>query len=180
MLTRYRPYVDMDYTESTGRPMYTAQMQPDVNGAWVKLSEVEEERSRREKPEGFYVCSFVSKEVEEDVYAEGCIGGRSCAWGNKVDLRGQTLKQLFERVESYFDFKIDELFISNPDETAVLFVGFSRMETIDCELPNKAQLEEWKAGRCKLFLVDYTFHIAFRTEQAVPMKELKECGIRLY
>jgi hypothetical protein len=128
-----------------------------------------------------YACTFVSKEAERDDYEHGCDpDSRVTTMHESVNITAATLAGLVEKLDDHYfleakpgenEFHFDEI-----NECSDLL--FERLETNDCNLPSKQQMEEWKAGRLMLFACSYRFSVEKRVVDDVSPDEFKAAGIK--
>ena len=91
----------------------------------------------------------IIKFCEEDDYEKGCILGTSRAIDIDVTLKAETLDELIEKAQSFFGGNVCKDLL---DEGRL---DFQLYEDINGNEPTEHQIELWKEGKEKLYLVDY-------------------------
>ena len=128
-----------------------------------------------------YVCTHVSKEVEEDDYEHGCLGERRTVWEERCNLEAPTLLGLLEKLREGYILALDDLFIPDDGESGVVqSFGYNQSETSLGDEPTPAERELWKGGGWTLFLADYSFCVEKRTVEPIPLEEFRAAGAKIH
>lgn len=102
-----------------------------------------------------FIVNGATKIAEEDNYQEGCLPDTSYMVDIDLSFRGATIEELIEQLKIYYG----EEYLVNPCEDDPSRIDFQRMEDSEgCEA-SKNQIEAWKKGRFKLWVVTYTMNI---------------------
>lgn len=108
-----------------------------------------------------YVCTRMQKSAEEDSYEHGC-DPKTFVWtcDESCDLRAATMVELLAKLcNRYALAPFDSYWVSEENNS----ISSNRLETVDGEEPSEVELEQWRDGKLKLYLADYTFFIEKRT-----------------
>lgn len=128
-----------------------------------------------------YACTYVRKTAIEDSFEEGLVGHEALILDEGRNITAPTLEELIKKVGEAYYIDIEEIFLpSTRDDTAPGRNAFAvyLMETNDGYKPDDDQLEQWKAGKLKLFYCDYEFTVEKRVVSRVSRDEFKATGIK--
>lgn len=117
-----------------------------------------------------YEVNGALKFYEEDVYAHGCTGKGSTTW---IDIRWQaeTLSELVEKLNS---------FVGNDNPENVLYDACDEEGRLDIQIyetdegcaASAHEIAEWKEGKRRLWLCDYSFKVERVERKAISLAEL--------
>jgi len=108
------------------------------------------------------------KFVEEDNFENGCLPETSVAFGGNDTFKADTVEALLDKLNA---------FVGNTDASAVSLDACDEPGRIDIEImenelgysPNARELDAWKQGKCRLFLVNYSFHVEQVQRSAISL-----------
>ena len=95
-----------------------------------------------------------------------------------INVEASSLKGLVDELSQRYGLAMDDIFI--PDDGPVRFFDFDLMENEDCFEPTEYELEEWKAGRLKLWHAIYSFTIEKRSVEPIDPAEFQAAGIKTH
>lgn len=117
-----------------------------------------------------YEVNGALKFYEEDVYAHGCTGNGSTTW---IDIRWQaeTLLELVAKLNS---------FVQNNNPENVLYDACDEDGRLDIQVYENEyghtvganEIAEWKEGKRRLWLCDYSFRVERVERKAISLAEL--------
>ena len=112
-----------------------------------------------------YEITNILKHAEEDIFEHGCQPGTGT--GNFIDIsfKSRTVKDLIEQAAEFLDCQDFQL--NACEEIGRL--DFQKHETFDGTTPTEAELERWKEGKLKLWLVDYSMWVEKVTRRKVDL-----------
>ena len=105
----------------------------------------------------YYEIHGGMKYIEQDIFETGCELGTGS--GYYVDLRfsSETIRGLLRSVAEFFDVEPDAMLIDACDEEGRLDVQlYENDEGMKATL---SELKEWKEGKRRLWLADYSFRV---------------------
>ena len=124
-------------------------------------------RNRETKYKTTYETGKAFKFAEEDVFNEGCIPGSGGADVVYIEFIAPTLNDLILKVKDYWGLDTQDLQLNNDDVGHLEFQIYEDMEG------NKAtdnDIEQWKQGKKRLWLVCYTYRIEKVKRSYVDLK----------
>lgn len=116
-----------------------------------------------------YACTYVVKETQEDFFSEGLIGPRYRIISEPSFLVSESLGALIKAIADRWYVDVSGF---NMMDDGCLTV--SQLERNDSYLPSKTEVALWQAGKIKLYLSDYYFHIERREVAPIAVEEFLE------
>ena len=111
----------------------------------------------------YFQVKNLFKISEEDVYQDGCIAGSGRATEIDISFSGNTPDEVIEKVSSFLGMKKDDDGIEKNACDVDGRVDFQKMENSDGETPSLREIENWKKGSCRLWLVFYSARVEMVT-----------------
>ena len=112
-----------------------------------------------------YTVTTVLKHAEQDVFSEGCLPESSFMTGFDLNIKAETFEGLIQELKIYLGeyFQIDPM---GEDENRI---DFQRMENEQGAEPSETEINNWKQGKEKLWLVNYTVYVYEETPADLSM-----------
>jgi hypothetical protein len=101
-----------------------------------------------------YQISGWVKHAEEDVFTDGCQPGTGVSCSGKDTFTGKTPQEAIKAFTAFFGAEEDEAKLNACEEDGRIDV--SVMETGDGTVAGKYDIEQWKAGKMRLWDSTYT------------------------
>lgn len=98
------------------------------------------------------------KFVEEDVFAQGCVGQTRCYGDNSMRFKAASLDGLIKALMEFTGTDDREnVMLDACDEEGRIDIQI--LENDDGCAASKAEIEKWRDGKCRLWLADYSFRV---------------------
>lgn len=110
-----------------------------------------------------------SKFVEEDIFAEGCIPETSCYYSDKtMRFQASTVDDLIKSVMEFVGCaNRAEVELDACDEAGR--IDIQMLESDEGNPASPREIEQWRAGNCRLWLANYTFYAEFVDRHPVTL-----------
>lgn len=103
-----------------------------------------------------FVAKGVFRSCEIDDYKEGCLpdSGYSISWD--IDFKGKTKEEIIEEIKEFHNVDDEALLI----EGSKICVQLHEKPLHDRWItPSEEDIENWKEGKTKIYLVDYVYRL---------------------
>ena len=99
-----------------------------------------------------------TKYAEEDVFAEGCVGRGASFGDNNMRFQGSTLQDLIKSLMEFTGVDHEDCVVLDAcDEEGRIDIQL--FETAEGNAASYSDIEKWRDGELRLWLVDYTFRV---------------------
>ena len=115
----------------------------------------------------YYQANGFLKHAEEDVYESGCQPDTANSYFGDMVFTGDTVGQVIEQVKAFCGADDDGLLLNSCEE-----VGRLDVQVIENEqgLPlTEQEIEQWKSGEKRAWLVCYTWEVKRMAEEDVDL-----------
>lgn len=123
-----------------------------------------------------YVCTYIAKTVEEDVYDEGCLPETHITTSSETILiTGNTFAELLTKIGEEYDLDIQAISLPpcEVEDGNIDLFEFQRSENADGSCPTPAQINKWKEGNHQLWAATYLFRTQKRMILPISLDEIK-------
>lgn len=127
-----------------------------------------------------YAATSATKEIAEDHPTEGESLVRTCTMSEAITIQSDTLRGLIDRIGIRYGLAMDDLFIAADDGEPVTGFDFDRYETASCDEPSAREIEQWQAGKFRIWHAIYSFTIEKRSIEPIDFAEFQEAGIQTH
>lgn len=127
-----------------------------------------------------YACTSIKKRVEDDSYEHGADpDSQRCVMFENVNMAASSLSVLIKVIGERLGLEIDDVWFPGvgDDDTRI---SFNRLENDDGDEPTEGEMEDFRAGKRKLYLADYDFLIEKRETSPVTLEEFQAAGIKTH
>jgi hypothetical protein len=121
-----------------------------------------------------YEIDGIYKRFEEDSYTEGCLSGTAGEFNIEATFKADTLEEVIKKASDFLGgFDMSEIQLS---EDSIGSFSVSIMEDGDGVKATESELEQWKAGKKRLWLCDYDMDVYLVSEERVDLSDLVKKG----
>lgn len=120
-----------------------------------------------------YIVRKVFATSEEDIYSEGATGKYGSSWTEDIKVTGNSLQEIINKVKEAVYVKDNGSVYIDEDGG----VSFNTMGDEDNNEAFKEDIDLWKKGKKRLWIVDYYFTVEYYPKQ-VGQKTFEEEGVK--
>lgn len=124
-----------------------------------------------------FSATHAEKMIEEDHYEQGCIGGLTCNFSERIDTEASSLHELIQKLSKEFGLHEDLKYWFFDKENNHLF--YSVLEDNDgVEIIGQSKdYELWKAGKIKGYNAEFRFFVEKNDVRRLPFDDNDCVGI---